>query len=123
IQRLVRAGRHATRSCGPSKTCSSATRLPTEDLRAADDQRAGPRRPVREAYGVESAITWKTAPRLSVHTAKRPGEMSIGGTTVEPPSWATLATVASASSTAKYTPQPGGMSAGAVCGFGVIPPL
>ena len=45
--------------------------------------------------------TLRTAPRLSATTAKRPGSMSAGPMSTEPPSSCTLATLASVSATAK----------------------
>ena len=48
-----------------------------------------------------SRRTLKTAPTLSESTAKRPGSMSVGPISTEPPSSCALATVASVSATAK----------------------
>src|SRR5438105_668993 len=66
-------------------------------------------------------ITAKVAPCGSASTEKRPGSMSIGGTRTVPPSSSHFATDTSVSSTAKYTSQWGGTSAGTMSGICIMP--
>src|SRR5260370_34936418 len=77
-----------------------------------------PSRRGRQPAGVASVITLNAAPCGSVSTAKRPGGMSIGSLRTCAPRPLASATVASASATAKYTNQLGGIPS--IGGF--VPP-
>jgi len=82
--------------------------------------RRGPR--ARLAYCVACLISEKTAPWLSATTPIRPYGLSRTGWTTVPPSSVTLATAASASSTAKYADQAAGISCGVPSGYSPRPP-
>ena len=66
-------------------------------------------------------MTLNIPPWGSWSKANRPAGTSISGMTRVPPSSCAFAAVASASSTAKYTSQNGGTSAGTIGGMGSIP--